>query len=205
VGYHAGVHHRRSIRLPTYDYRETGAYFVTICTFGRECILDDPAIGRALELAWRSIGRYCRPARPGDFVVMPNHVHGIVWLRRADAVGAQHTPITGLRLDSAPLSRYETTSDSPRAAPRRRLGLTRRVERGSLAAIVRAFRSNTSKRINVIRNTPGATVWQRNYYEHIIREEGDLLRICEYIRDNPAKWAEDPYNPANQIQQTHPR
>jgi REP element-mobilizing transposase RayT len=193
------MHHRRSIRLATYDYSEPGAYFVTICTHGRECILDDPRIRRTVELAWRSIGRYCRRATPGDFVVMPNHIHGIVWLTRADAVtvGAQHTPITERHHGEEPPLLPEQPSDDARAAPLRGMAIARRVEPGSLAAIVRAFKSNTTKRINAIRNTPGAPVWQRNYYEHIIRSEDDLLRVREYIRDNPAKWTDDPENPAN--------
>jgi REP element-mobilizing transposase RayT len=63
--------------------------------------------------------------------------------------------------------------------------------------VVRAFKSSTTKRINAIRNTNGIPVWQRNYYEHVIRSEDDLMRIRQYIRDNPAKWADDPDNPAN--------
>jgi putative transposase len=84
-----------------------------------------------------------------------------------------------------------------------------------LAAIVRAFKSNTTKRINAIRNTPGAPVWQRNYgacpersrREHITRSEAGLVRVREYIRDNPAKWAEDPDDPVNaqSYPESHPR
>jgi len=68
---------------------------------------------------------------------------------------------------------------------------------GSLGAVVRAFKSATTRRVNAIRNTPGAPVWQRNYYEHVIRHDRDIARIRQCIRDNPAKWADDPDNPAN--------
>ncbi len=68
---------------------------------------------------------------------------------------------------------------------------------GSLGAIVGSFKAATAKRINNMRGSPGAPVWQRNYYEHIIRDEGDLARIRQYIRDNPARWDEDEENPMN--------
>lgn len=68
---------------------------------------------------------------------------------------------------------------------------------GSLGAIVLQFKSAAAKRINEMRKSPGAPVWQRNYYERVVRNEEDLMRIREYIFDNPRKWAEDPDNPAN--------
>jgi hypothetical protein len=83
------------------------------------------------------------------------------------------------------------------AAPLHRYAFNKRpVESGSLSAIVRTFKSAAAKRINRLRGTSGAPLWQRNYYEHIVRDEDDLYRIREYIRDNPAKWNEDPLNPA---------
>jgi hypothetical protein len=83
------------------------------------------------------------------------------------------------------------------AAPLQRRAFEQRlVEPGSLSALVRAFKSATAKRINRIRDTAGAPLWQRNYYEHVIRDEDDLARICQYIADNPARWDEDPLNPA---------
>src|SRR6266545_2587438 len=78
------VHHRRSIRLTAFDYRSAGAYFVTICTHERALIFDDPRTRRAVELACLSVGRYCRPVSVDVFVVMPNHVHAIIWLATND-------------------------------------------------------------------------------------------------------------------------
>jgi len=90
-------HHRRSVRLPTFDYRSAGAYFVTVCTHERAIIFDDMRTRRPVQLALLSVGRYCRPASVDEFVVMPNHVHAIIWIAGSESagvrgVGAQHTP-----------------------------------------------------------------------------------------------------------------
>jgi REP element-mobilizing transposase RayT len=201
VRYRPDVHHRRSLRLPTYDYRENGAYFVTICTHERQCILDNDPFRHLLARAWAAtVGTSIAPG-DGEFVIMPNHVHGMVWLD-GGASGARHQAASGDHDSIDDQSVIGESSALPPASPLRRFTAP---ASGSLGAIVASFKSLTARCINRARGTPGAPVWQRNYYEHIIREEGDLLRIFEYIRDNPAKWAEDPYNPANQIQQTHPR
>ena len=208
----ARTHQRRSVRLPAFDYRSAGAYFVTICTHERAIIFDGSRTNRAVELALLSVGHYCRPASVDEFVVMPYHVHAILRIAAkepigARGVGAQHTPSAQLahptddRLSAGP------HSGGPCAAPlrARRRARAWRVAPGSLDAVVRAFKSATTKRINAMRNTPGAPVWQRNYgacpersrREHIIRGEDEHARIRRYIRDNPAKWADDPDNPAN--------
>src|SRR3990172_10366930 len=83
------IHRRRSIRLPEYDYTQAGAYFVTLCTDGRACILDDPRIDRLVRRIWAPTAGRGRVPREGDFVVMPNHIHGIVWIdARSMIVGA---------------------------------------------------------------------------------------------------------------------
>jgi putative transposase len=161
------VHHRRSIRLPHWDYRANGAYFVTICTHGRECVFDDSGLRTIVEDVWQIV---VGPGEgPGEFIVMPNHVHGIVW-------------IIGER-------------DVERAGVRRRIrdGL----DRGSLPVIVRTFKSATTKRINSRRKMRGCALWQDDYYERIIRNDGELAATRQYILDNPRKWAEDPDNPTN--------
>ncbi|MCD6169906.1 MAG: transposase [Candidatus Latescibacteria bacterium] len=169
-------HHRRSIRLKEYDYTQPGAYFVTICTYDRRYLF-----GRVVDGAMRLnlFGKIVRDEwfktsqvrqnvvlYPHEFVVMPNHIHGIV--RIVDnIVGAQR-----------------------RCAPTCRINVTP----GSLGAIVRAFKSAAARRINQIRNTFGQPVWQRNYYEHIIRNEGELNRIRGYIVNNPPRWHLDREN-----------
>lgn len=188
------LHHRRSIRLPTWDYRERGAYFVTICTHERALMFEDQTLRGLAEDVWRNVV-WVGDDPPDTFVVMPNHVHGIIWLLGPTAVGAQQPCVPSTGRGSDPSSRV--FAGVAVAAPLQRPDATRRVESGSLAAIVRTFNAATAKRINNLRNTPGAPVWQRNYYERVIRDERELDAVCEYILDNPRKWAEDPNNPAN--------
>jgi len=162
---------RRSIRLPTYDYAQGGAYFVTICAYDRRCVfgrvIDGQAqvneIGAIIEEEWfRS--PIVRKIVLDAFVVMPNHVHGIVFM---DSVGA-----TG-------------RSPAPRSGP----------GRGSLGSFVGNFKAATTRRIRALSLTPDKPVWQRNYYEHIIRDDKSLDAIREYIENNPANWATDRQNP----------
>jgi REP element-mobilizing transposase RayT len=138
-------------------------------------------------------------------VVMPNHVHGIVWIRE----GA--TSLSSSSVGASRPFRLDEISHLNRAAGRDgdlvsvdgsplRVGhaiTSRRVERGSLGSMIASFKTQSTLAINRLRNTPGTPVWQRNYYEHVIRNEDDLPRVREYIRNNPAKWGEDPDNPAN--------
>ena len=171
-------HHRRSIRLKGYDYAQPGAYFVTICTQHRACLFGAVVDG---EMRLNELGRIVRDEwlktaklRPrvvlDEFVVMPNHVHGIIMV--VDDDGGRGT------LQRAPtIERFgKSTSDS-------------------IPTIVRLFKSATTRRINQHRGTPGTLVWQRNYYEHIIRNEQTLNRIRRYIVENPLRWHLDRENP----------
>lgn len=181
-------HHRRSIRLKGYDYTQPGAYFVTICTHERTCLFGEVVDGVMVLNAWGEIVReeWFRTARlrpyvvlhEDEFVVMPNHVHGIIWI--VDAVGANRR--------FAPTTRVAPTrgTPTPPAGP----------DAGSLGAIIGQFKSAVTKHINAHRGTPGAPVWQRNYYEHIIRNEQALNAIRRYIAENPLRWHLDRYNSA---------
>jgi hypothetical protein len=184
---HPDVDRRRSTRLATWDYRDTGAYFVTICThdrvplFGRfvgdDLVLN--AFGEIVEEEWRRSAEIRAEVGTDAFVVMPNHVHGIVWIRREPTTGPGTTVgAQGL----APLR-----PESPR---------TFAVPPQSLGSMVRGFKSAVTVRINALRGTPGAPVCQRNYYDRIIRDDRELDRAREYILDNPRRWAEDKHNPA---------
>jgi REP element-mobilizing transposase RayT len=113
-----------------------------------------------------------------EFVVMPNHVHGIIVID----YGANPSIAVGARR-AVPLQ-----------TPARSFGQS---IPGALSTIVGAFKSAATKRINRVRETPGAPVWQRNFYEHVIRDEKGLNAILEYLQFNPARWAEDQENPAN--------
>ena len=194
MSYNRGVHNRRSIRLPGWDYREQGAYFVTICVHERGLLFEDLRLRLIVTEVWRNVAWDDDRARD-EFVVMPNHVHGIIWLLGAAAVGAQQP--SALLSEPHPGSTGSQVSRMSVAAPLRGLDLLRRVESGSLAAIVRTFKAATAKRINNIRLTPGAPVWQRNYYERVIRDDREVKHAREYILDNPNRWSEDRYNPAN--------
>jgi REP element-mobilizing transposase RayT len=171
--YNPDVHHRRSIRLKEYDYTQAGAYFVTIVTYQREPLFGEivdgvmnlNALGEIVRREWFKTAEL-RPyieLYEDEFVVMPNHAHGILWMN--DDVGAERR--------SAP------TTTMPH------------VTAGSLGAIVRAYKSAVTYAINAARQTHGVVVWQRNYYEHIIRNDADLNRIRNYIINNPLKWADD--------------
>jgi len=175
-------HHRRSIRLKGYDYTQPGAYFITICTYRRVCLFGQVIEGK---MQWNGFGQIARDEwlrtaeiRPNveldAFVVMPNHIHGIVIIsdnRRGTTQNGRGT------LQRAPtVERFgKPTSDS-------------------IPTIVRLFKSAVTKRINHQRGTRGMPVWQRNYYEHIIRTERALNAIRRYIVNNPARWHLDRYN-----------
>ena len=185
-------HHRRSIRLPNYDYTRAGAYFVTIVTHRRECLFGEIVgdemrmndFGKIVAEEWEKTAtvRANVILHPDEFVVMPNHIHGIVWIvdDGGETVGATGRENVGATVVGA----------QRRCAPTRPTN----VIPGSLGAIVRGFKSIVTKRINRRRNTPGAPVWQRNYYEHIIRNDESLRRIREYIAQNPTRWALDTEN-----------
>jgi len=173
--------HRRSLRLEAYDYSQAGAYFVTLCAKDREGIFGEMADGSMTLSAFGEIARACWEDLPScyphveldAFVVMPNHIHGIIVI----SVGAIHE--LPLHDDSA-LQNYRM---------RRRKML--------LPKIVGYIRMSVGKRINQLRNTLGAPVWQRNYYEHVIRNEESLNAIRQYIAQNPVNWAHDEENPVN--------
>jgi putative transposase len=175
------IHRRRSIRLPHFDYSQNGTYFVTICTWRREPLFGDVVGGEMRLNEWGQIVRdewlrteSLRPNVELDaFVAMPNHFHGIIVItERGGFVGAQ------------------------RAAPLRRPGITpNNVAPGSLGAIIRSFKSAATRRINRLRDNPGVPVWQRNYYERVIRDDAEWNRIREYVTGNPANWADDENHP----------
>lgn len=176
--YNPDIHHRRSIRLRDYDYSRAGAYFITICTHSCECLLGNLVDGEIRlnkygDIArdeWLKTGEIRRDVLMDAFVIMPNHVHGII-------------TITDHRRGTS--RRAPTTEQFGKPVP------------NSIPTIVRLFKSASTKRINQSRNTPGARVWQRNYHEHVIRNDADLGRTREYIANNPRKWDMDSENPDN--------
>jgi len=181
--YNADIDHRRSVRLTTWDYRDTGAYFVTICTHNRECLFDDPRFRTIVEDLWHAIPEHFPTAATDAFVAMPNHVHGIIWIQREPTVGLV-TPVGARHASPLRPDHPQPIANHPDGAPA-----------GSLGAMVGSFKSASAKRINEMRGTPAAPVWQRNYYERILRNDRELDRAREYILDNPRKWPEDKTQP----------
>jgi putative transposase len=187
-------HHRRSIRLSGYDYRQAGAYFVTICTYQRELVFDDPVLRRVAETLWQRIPRHFPHVELDAWVVMPNHLHGIIVITGDVCRGEASQEILST---TEPTTDVVTDSSGRRVAgdasplPQRPVG----PPPGSLGAIVGNFKSVTARRINRLRRAPGMPVWQRNYYEQIVRDERALNAARRYIMENPVRWAWDTYNP----------
>ncbi|TRO79784.1 transposase [Trichloromonas acetexigens] len=190
--YQPDHHHRQSVRLRDFDYARGGGYFVTLCAWQRECLFGDVHdvgmrlndFGMVVGECWAAIPEHFPHVQLDAFVVMPNHVHGVLLFdHRHSAVGAQH---------AAPLQ----WAAHKMPEPMEKRGITpNNVIPGSLGAVVRSFKSAVTKRINTMRDNPGCPVWQRNYHEHVIRDERDLYAIRQYIADNPAKWALDDNHP----------
>jgi REP element-mobilizing transposase RayT len=173
-------HDRRSIRWFAYDYAQAGAYFVTICTHDHVCLFGR-VVGEAMELnpagkavweCWYAIPRHFPQVALDEFIVMPNHVHGIIVIGddAGGDVGAHVGAKDGAN-DYSPLPGVRGTSRT-------------------VGSIVRGFKIGATKWMR--RNTKVRAVWQRNYYEHVIRGERALGRIRRYIEDNPGNWMRDP-------------
>jgi len=174
------VHHRpmskkrRSIRLPAYDYAQAGGYFITICTHNRACLFGENIEGKmvlndmglTIECEWAKTPALRSNVKLDVFVVMPNHIHGIVLILESARKG---------------VSPYVPAGDF--RSPSQTIG-----------AVIRGFKSAATKQINIIRNSPGTKLWQRNFYERVIRNEDELSLMQKYIVENPAQWEFDKEN-----------
>ncbi len=208
MSYDPEIHHRRSIRLKGYDYSQAGAYFITICTHDRECIFGEirdgqmhlNEIGKIVEAEWLKTAEIRDNVEMDAFVVMPNHVHGIIIItenaRTDDAVrvnGSKNfVDVTGGANRHPPDDGIRSHVGAHGGAPLQRVPRQRKPQ--SIGSIVAGFKSTVTKQINIIRNTPGVPVWQHNYYEHIIRNEDAFIRIQRYIIENSAQWQYDQEN-----------
>jgi REP element-mobilizing transposase RayT len=206
-------HRRRSIRLQGYDYSQIGAYFVTICAHHWVCLFGDIVdgemrlsdAGRVVEATWEGLPSQYPGVALDVFVIMPNHFHGIMvidCIPNRSSVGAQfiapsppriaspadedainRAPTTGALIDEGAINRAPTT-DMLNRSP-------------SLGEIVRGFKARTTRILH--RDLGILHVWQRNYYEHVIRDDASLSRIREYITNNPVHWAFDRENPVHHV------
>lgn len=172
--YHS-QHHRRSIRLKGYDYSQTGFYFITLCSRDRQCWFGEikngkmylNSIGSIVAKEWLKSAEIREEIELDEWIVMPNHFHAIVIIQ------------TEIKNGFA-----EQFENNPGARKPR-----------SLSTLISGFKAVVTKRINEIRQVSGVSIWQRNYYEHIIRDELSLYNIRKYIVENPLSWSEDPENP----------
>ncbi len=196
--------YRKQIRLKYYDYTQHGAYFVTICTYGRVCLFGS-IVNKAMQLnacgkivleEWIKSASIRREIELGTFVIMPNHLHGIVMLSR-QSVGVDGVDPCPQKINPSLINKdiddANTRSNTgPNAGANAKTGARRAPLRKprSLSSFIAGFKSAVTKRINETRTAPDR-IWQRNYYEHIIRTEFDYERISEYIVFNPESWAED--------------
>ena len=165
------LHRRRTIRLRDYNYKQNGAYFVTICVRNKECVLGSiikgkmilSEIGKIVFDYWFEIPKHFQNVKLDEFCVMPNHIHGILLLNN---VGVQNFE---------PL-RNKFQHIIPK----------------SIGSIIRTYKTAVT---HWSKQNDYNFFWQRNYYNHIIRNENELNEIREYINNNPLKWELDNENP----------
>ena len=190
------IHHRRSIRLKQYDYTRTGAYFVTACAQNRECFFGEfvdgvmrlADVGEMIQKIWQELPEYYAGVGIDVFTIMPNHIHGIIVLNHVGA-GPRACPPSDIGQPQGVVPTRLQKEIAPMVM--------------SLPDVVHSFKSLTTAlyRQGVTENgwVPFCNrLWQRNYYEHIIRNEDELNRIRQYIEDNPLKWEMDRENPTVQ-------
>jgi len=192
--YNPKIHHRRSIRLKGYDYSRAGAYFVTICAQDKRCLLGDIVDGemvlnkggQMVQTVWDELPKYYPGIETDTFQIIPNHIHGII-------------VIVGASPCACPGTRSGTNGQPQGVAPTL-----------SLPDVVHRFKTMTTKRYadgvkkNGWQPFP-RKLWQRNYYEHIIRNENELNQIREYIIQNPVKWEFDRENPNVRLRHAVPQ
>jgi len=173
---------RRSLRLKDYDYSSEGSYFVTICAqdknkiFGNilnsEMTLNDN--GNIALKCWNDLPNHYKNIKLDEFIIMPNHFHGIIIIDNDHNVGAIHeSPLRNFNIDKKTYSKQRRNMLIPKMIGR--------------------FKMTSSKQINLLRNTPTSSVWQRSFYDRIIRNEKELNETREYIINNPIKWELDKY------------
>jgi len=193
---------RKTIRLKHYDYALAGAYFVTICAADKRCIfgkivgeaMELNNLGRIVENCWQQIPKHSENAELDEFVIMPNHLHGIIILHennscRGAACSARNSG-----------AHRDTTCSTSETVPSRGAACSARPEfsimrSGTLSTIVRSFKSAASK-ITREKNLIGfQPLWQRNFFERIIRDDDALMKAREYVVNNPLRWHLDKENP----------
>ena len=185
---------RRSIRILEYDYTQQGAYFISICTHLKKHIFGEitsgsmklSPLGEIAHYQWLQLPQRFSNIELDAFIIMPNHIHGILIINKP-----QH-PIT--RRYSPDLSNEDTPQVSTLTpCPPVNSNPPHGTIPGSIGAIIQNYKSLTSRKINMLLRSKNNPIWQRNFYEHIVRDETDYERIVEYIENNPISWSDDKY------------
>ena len=197
--YNPNIHHRKSIRLKGYDYSQAGLYFVTISIQNRACLLGHITngemilndAGRMVENEWLNLKTRFPNIELHEYVVMPNHFHGILEIVGAALVVAQNDTVAPVRVS---LVDTQNDDDTEKGQPQ---GISPTAGK-TVGDMMDAFKSITT--VEYIRGVKNlgwkpfdGKLWQRNYYEHIIRNEKSYETISEYILNNPAKWQDDKF------------
>ena len=220
--YNPNIHRRRSIRLKGYDYSQKGLYFVTICTQNRECLFGEiienkinlNIAGKMVENIWLEIPQIFPDTKLHEYIIMPNHFHAIVEIttqniktpvgahsisarnnahsisarNNAHSISARNnakrpeTDSIGAEIDSAPTVTGMMMGDGNVSLPK----IMQTFKRYTTIEYIKMVKQNLLPPFE-------KRIWQRNYYEHIIRNEKSYLKIAEYIMNNPVKWNEDKY------------
>jgi putative transposase len=175
MSYDREKHHRRSVRLKGYDYAEAGAYFITICAQDRGCVFGDIAdgqvrlgpAGEVVRRCWEELPKKYPTIELDAFELMPNHLHGIVGLFPLEGEGGETPPLQG---------KYD-------------------VLRPTLGQVMGFFKYESTRGVNDNWGAPGRRLWQRSYFDHVIRNEQALEAIRQYIETNPLRWEADAENP----------
>ena len=176
---------RQSIRLYEYDYSLEGLYFVTICTQNRVCLFGEiinekmvlNEMGKIAHEEWGKTPRLRKNIKIHEFIIMPNHMHGVIEIVDVGAYCIRPQTPTGVC--NTPLQQEQ---DNRFQSPAQTLG-----------AIIRGYKSAVTRQINELRGTRNIPIWQRNYYEHIIRNDESYQKITEYIYENPNNRQTDYY------------
>ncbi len=201
MGYNPDIHKRQSMRLKGYYYSQHDMYFVTICTQNRECLFGDVMdgsmklndAGKLVRKWWTGSTDRFRGIELDEYVIMPNHFHGIIRITSDNCRGEVTSPCTpdtpktgGVPCEQQDGETYEMKG-----------GETPPLRKPTIGQIIAYFKYQTTRQINQFRNSTGIPVWQRNYHDRIIRNEKELMKIREYIRNNPMQWDRDKENPKN--------
>ncbi len=160
-----------SIRLPNYDYSQEGKYFITICTHNRQHLFGKivnrkmqlSEFGKTAQFCWEQMPEHFNFVTLDEFVIMPNHVHGIIVLNDNNKIDISNN----------------TKEEFSKSVP------------GSVPTIIRSYKSAVTKKINELRKTLGEKVWQSGFYDRIIKDQTELYFVQKYIKNNPHNWNED--------------